>query len=78
MTGRRGMAGRRPPQEIADHTHSLWVQYATDGTLPWPEFRTHDRSVYQLSGQRVLDEPLMPAATFTPPPAITSPGAVRR
>ncbi|SDQ86445.1 carboxylesterase/lipase family protein [Quadrisphaera sp. DSM 44207] len=65
-TGPRGLTGTAPPQDLADHVHGLWVSYATDGTLPWPEFDRDARGVYHLSARAIRREPIMPAAAFTP------------
>lgn len=66
VTGPSGLAGEHPPQELADRIHRHWVQFATDGTLPWPEFRREARHVHRLAADQTIDEPVMPAATFLP------------
>ena len=65
-TGVKGFAGEAPPQELADHMHGLWVQFATDGTLPWPEFDRESRQVQLLGSNKTISEPVMPAAVFLP------------
>lgn len=65
-TGARGLAGEAPPQELADHVHGLWVRFATDGSLPWPEFEPRGRQVHLLGSNRTISEPAMPAAAFLP------------
>ena len=65
-TGSNGFAGEAPPQELADHIHQLWVQFATDGTLPWPEFDSESRQVRLLGSNKTISEPVMPAAAFLP------------
>jgi hypothetical protein len=37
-----------------------------DGTLDWPEFDPVERPVYQVTAQRHIEEPVMPAADFVP------------
>lgn len=64
-TGPKGLAGDMPPQQLADDTHQLWVDYADGGTLPWPEFGD-TRQVYHLDARRTISEPVMPAARFLP------------
>jgi para-nitrobenzyl esterase len=64
-SGPRGLTGEAPPQALADHVHRLWVDYASSGALPWPEFGT-TRQVYQLEAGRTVSEPVMPAARFLP------------
>ena len=41
-------------------------QFATDGTLPWPEFDRETRQVYLLGSNKTVTEPVMPAAAFLP------------
>lgn len=66
VTGPQGIAGEAPPQELADRMHALWVSFARDGSLPWPEFDRDTRQVYQIAkGEAVREEP-MPAAPFLP------------
>src|ERR1700744_511998 len=35
-TGEQGLCGTRPPQELATRAHAIWVNYARDGSVPWP------------------------------------------
>lgn len=63
-TGEQGLCGPNPPQELATRIHALWVRYATDGTLPWPEFDRTTRQVHRLSAGETITEPVMPAAAF--------------
>ena len=65
-TGIKGFAGESPPEELANHVHNLWVQFATDGTLPWPEFDRESRQVHKLGSNQTIFEPVMPAAAFLP------------
>ena len=65
-TGIKGFAGESPPEELANHVHNLWVQFATDGTLPWPEFDRESRKVHKLGSNQTIFEPVMPAAAFLP------------
>ena len=55
-TGPNGIAGENPPQELADSIHGLWVQFAKDGSLPWPEFTAEQRAVYALERQSWAEE----------------------
>ncbi len=66
VTGPEGLAGTAPPQDLADRVHALWVRFATDGTLPWPQFNARDRLVYQLVKGDTVHEPVMPAARHLP------------
>lgn len=64
--GPRGFAGKDPPQALADRIHQIWVDYATDGSLPWPEFDAQDRNVHLLGTDETIKEPVMPAAALLP------------
>lgn len=63
-TGERGLAGTNPPQDLATRVHRLWVDFATDGSLPWKPFDTETRQVFQLSANTPIHEAVMPAAVF--------------
>ncbi len=65
-SGEQGLCGPNPPQELATRVHGLWVQYAKDGTLPWPEFDRATRAVHRLAANETISEPVMPAAPFVP------------
>ncbi len=65
-TGPDGLCGEAPPQDLADRIHATWVRFATEGTLPWPEFKRERRHVHQLAADRTVEEPAMPAARFLP------------
>jgi para-nitrobenzyl esterase len=66
VTGPQGLAGEAPPQDLATRIHRLWVGFATDGSLPWPEFDAETRQVYSLVAGEARHEPVMPAAPFLP------------
>jgi para-nitrobenzyl esterase len=59
-----GLAGENPPQELADRVHQLWIGFARDGSLPWPEYSAADRQVYSLARGESAAEPPAPAAAF--------------
>jgi para-nitrobenzyl esterase len=65
-SGRKGLVGEEPPEELAERIHGIWVGFATDGRVPWPEFKPDDRKVHLLSADETVDEPVMPAAEFLP------------
>lgn len=65
-TGPEGLCGPNPPQDLADRVHRIWVDFARDGLLPWPEFDRETRQVYQLSAGKSVREAPMPAAPFLP------------
>jgi len=65
-SGPRGLLGMDPPRALAQFIHSLWIRFATDGTLPWPEFDSASRQVYSLTRQSAEYEAPMPAAPFLP------------
>nr|WP_314443637.1 carboxylesterase family protein [uncultured Sphingomonas sp.] len=66
VSGKQGLAGEGPPQELAERTHALWVRFATDGSLPWGEFDREGRTVHRLAEDVTISEPVMPAAPFLP------------
>jgi para-nitrobenzyl esterase len=66
VTGEEGLAGTSPPKALADRVHRLWVGFAIDGRLPWPEYDRKTRQVYQLEKGEAVHEPAMPAARFSP------------
>jgi para-nitrobenzyl esterase len=65
-SGPRGLLGVDPPAALAQFIHSLWIRFATDGSLPWPEFDKERRQVYSLTRQTAGYEAPMPAASFLP------------
>ena len=65
-TGPQGLCGECPPQALADRIHGLWVQFASDGTLPWPEYDEQGRQLHLLAAERTVSEPVMPAAQYVP------------
>ncbi|HEX7693610.1 MAG TPA: carboxylesterase family protein [Sphingomonas sp.] len=65
-TGDQGLCGPGPPRDLATRVHGLWVRYAKDGTLPWPEFDRETRQVHRLAADETIHEPVMPAAVFLP------------
>jgi para-nitrobenzyl esterase len=66
VSGSEGLVGENPPQGLADEIHQIWVDFATDGTLPWPEFRREQRNVRLLGSNKTIDEAPMPAAPYLP------------
>lgn len=66
VTGPNELAGTAPPTELAAYAHALWVNFATDGRLPWPEFTSETRQVFQLTQKKARYEPVLPAATYYP------------
>ena len=51
---------------MADRIHQLWVDFATNGSLPWPEFDRSSRQVHLLGSDETIREPVMPAAELIP------------
>lgn len=68
VSGPRGWLGKNPPQGLADRVHGIWLQFATNGTVPWPEFDRTTRTVHQLARGVSTSENPLPAAAFIPPP----------
>lgn len=65
-TGPEGLCGNAPPQDLADRAHRIWVDFARDGSLPWPEFTRENRAVFQLERGKTIEEPAFPIAPFLP------------
>lgn len=65
-TGPEGLCGTQPPQDLADRTHRIWVDFARDGSLPWAPFDKEGRQVYSMVEGFSRPEPRMPAAAFLP------------
>jgi len=65
-TGPEGICGTAPPQALADRVHRIWVDFATDGRLPWDAFTRDNRLVYQLTEGKAVYEPPMPCAPYLP------------
>ncbi|HUB85189.1 MAG TPA: carboxylesterase family protein [Rhizomicrobium sp.] len=63
-TGARGFVGPNPPQELAQHTHDIWLRFAKDGSLPWDEFNASTRQVYRLDEGAAAHESEMIAARY--------------
>jgi len=65
-TGPEGLCGPHPPTALARSVHRIWVDFARDGSLPWPEYRRDDRQVYALETGAAVAEPVPPAAAYLP------------
>ena len=65
-SGPRGLLGEAPPQALATSIHALWIRFANDGTLPWPEYEPETRQVYSLTRGEAVHEPLTPGVAFLP------------
>jgi para-nitrobenzyl esterase len=65
-SGERGLLGASPPQTLADSIHRLWIDFATNGAAPWPQYSSVQRQVYSLSKGVADFEPVPPAAAFLP------------
>jgi len=60
-TGAASLLGEAPPQALADAIHKIWIDFARDGSAPWPEYEAETRMVYQLArgeAQRDADIPI--------------------
>lgn len=65
-SGPDGVLGERPPQGLADSIHALWVAFAKNEALPWPEYDSTNRMVWSLTCGVAEPEPLTPAAAYLP------------
>jgi para-nitrobenzyl esterase len=63
-SGDESLLGPAPPQALADHIHRLWVDFATDGSLPWPTYEPSTRLVYSLTRGLAASEAATPAEPF--------------
>ena len=60
-TGSASLLGEAPPQALADAIHRIWIDFACDGSAPWPEYEAETRMVYHLArgeAQRDADIPI--------------------
>lgn len=57
--GTEGLAGPKPPQELADRMHRAWVGFASDGDPGWRRFDPSARAVKVFDGPAdvVVDDP---------------------
>lgn len=62
--GKKGFLGENPPQALADRVHRIWVDFARDGSAPWPEYDDRTRQVYALSKGEVGRDLAMAAEQF--------------
>lgn len=65
-TGPEGLVGTEPPQDLADHIHGIWVEFARSGQAPWPEYESSTRQVYALNARQVIFETRFAAAGYLP------------
>ena len=62
-SGPKGFVGPVPPQDLARRVHRIWVDFARDGTLPWPAFDGVGGQVHALeTGLTSTDAPIPAAA----------------
>lgn len=66
VTGPNGLVGENPPHDLAERIHEIWVGFARDGSLSWPEFDREHRNVRLLGSDKTVEEPVMAAAEFLP------------
>ncbi len=62
--GPNGIAGEAPPQDLADRIHKLWVDFATNGQIPWPEYTDQNRQVGALETLSAAAATPLPAESF--------------
>jgi len=63
-TGPEGIAGTDPPQALARDIHRIWVDFVSDGTLPWARYQASTRQSFSLETQTAAPDGDMPAAEF--------------
>jgi len=66
--GPSGLLGpTAPPKDLADRIHRVWVDFARDGTLPWPEYDLETRQIYRLETGHADREDAIAAERHTSP-----------
>jgi len=64
-TGPIGVLGQTlPAQELADRIQKIWIDFARDGSAPWPEYETGTRQVYRLAEGRAGPDADFPIAAI--------------
>jgi para-nitrobenzyl esterase len=62
-TGPLGILGPTlPAQELADRIQKVWIDFARDGSAPWPEYEAETRKVYRLAEGRAGVDAEFPVA----------------
>jgi len=67
-SGPGGITGSAPPQALADRIHGLWVGFARDGSLPWPQYDAKTRQIFALDKGVAITDPDILAEPFLPQP----------
>ncbi|HEX9038153.1 MAG TPA: carboxylesterase/lipase family protein [Ktedonobacterales bacterium] len=49
LTGPEGMAGERPPAELASQVHRAWINFARTGDPGWPSYNAQSRAVMRIN-----------------------------
>lgn len=65
-SGEYGFVGANPPQDLADRVHAVWVGFARDGGLDWPEYSGATPCVMRLERNEAAMEAPLKAAAFWP------------
>lgn len=63
-TGPAGIAGTEPPQALARDVHHIWVEFVTDGKLPWARYQSSTRQRFSLETRTAGRDADMPASAF--------------
>ncbi|MDH7638833.1 carboxylesterase/lipase family protein [Sphingomonas oryzagri] len=63
-TGEEGFVGPRPPADLAKRIHAIWVGFARDGGLAWPEYSADKPWVRRLEQDEATTEAPLPAAPY--------------
>ncbi len=63
-TGPIGVLGQTPaPQALADRIQKIWIDFARDGSAPWPEYEPATRQVFRLDEGRAGPDADFPVAS---------------
>lgn len=54
----------KPQQDLADRIQKIWIDFARDGSAPWPEYEAGTRQVYRLAEGRAGADADFPIAAL--------------
>ena len=60
------IVGHNPPQALSDYIHGLWLNFAVDGSAPWPPFSKDAHWVLALENRSAAVEAPLLAADLLP------------
>ncbi|HKN71051.1 MAG TPA: carboxylesterase family protein, partial [Terriglobales bacterium] len=63
-TGPDGLVGENPPVSLAQTIHQMWIDFASNGQAPWPEYSDSTRQVFALEAGTWAHELPFPAERY--------------